>query len=187
MELGATVCTPKNPECASCPVKAHCRALAAGLQHAIPKPAVRPETTEVTHAAAAICHDGRWLLRQCGADERWAGLWDFPRIELEPDDAPKPKGALTAARTLRARKAIEQGVARLTGLSIEAGELLHQLRHTVTRYRIRLLCFHGAVRATAVDAKAPNVAPIRWVRSEEFPELPLSMTGRKLADVVQTL
>ena len=187
MELGATVCTPKSPDCESCPVKAHCRALAAGLQHAIPKPAVRPETTDVTHAAAAIRHDGRWLLRQCGVDERWAGLWDFPRIELAPADAPNSKGALTAARTLRARKAVEQGVARLTGLSIEAGDLLHQLRHTVTRYRIRLLCFHGAIRATDVAPKASEEARIRWVHPDEFSALPLSMTGRKLAEVVQGL
>jgi A/G-specific adenine glycosylase len=187
MELGATVCTPKNPDCEACPVKTHCRALAAGLQHVIPKPAVRPETTDVTHAAAAIRHDGRWLLRQCGADERWAGLWDFPRIELDPADAPKPQGVLTAARTLRARMSLEQGVARLTGLEAEAGELFHQLRHTVTRYRIRLLCFHGAIRDPDSTTKLAAAGPIRWVLPEEFSELPLSMTGRKLADVVRTL
>ena len=77
--------------------------------------------------------------------------------------------------------------ARLTGLEAEAGELFHQLRHTVTRYRIRLLCFHGAIRDPQSTTKLAAAGPIRWVQPEEFSELPLSMTGRKLADVVRTL
>src|SRR5690606_20928302 len=36
MELGATLCTPKNPRCMLCPVQIHCDAFAEGCQHALP-------------------------------------------------------------------------------------------------------------------------------------------------------
>src|SRR5512136_569268 len=41
MELGATVCTPRAPRCAACPLRRHCRALALGRVDRLPPPAVR--------------------------------------------------------------------------------------------------------------------------------------------------
>ena len=39
MELGATVCTPRNPQCLICPVRKFCRAYEMGIQDRIPAPA----------------------------------------------------------------------------------------------------------------------------------------------------
>ena len=44
MELGATVCTPRQPQCPICPVKRFCQAAAAGLQEAIPPPQIASDT-----------------------------------------------------------------------------------------------------------------------------------------------
>src|SRR6185503_9367498 len=38
MELGATVCIPRSPNCLICPVREHCEAIAAGVQEKIPAP-----------------------------------------------------------------------------------------------------------------------------------------------------
>ena len=83
MELGATVCTPREPACNVCPVRSACGAFAAGVQNEIPRRASRLEITRLTEAAVAVCHKNRWLLRRCGPNERWAGLWDFPRFSLD--------------------------------------------------------------------------------------------------------
>ncbi len=37
MELGATVCIPKNPRCLTCPVQSYCQAFEAGVQNDLPK------------------------------------------------------------------------------------------------------------------------------------------------------
>jgi A/G-specific adenine glycosylase len=42
MELGATHCTPAEPDCPRCPVRSCCRAFAEGSQASIPRPASRP-------------------------------------------------------------------------------------------------------------------------------------------------
>jgi A/G-specific adenine glycosylase len=47
-DLGATICTPKSPDCGSCPWKAHCRAHALGIAASLPvraKKAERPHRT----------------------------------------------------------------------------------------------------------------------------------------------
>ena len=47
-DLGATICTPKSPDCGACPWKSHCRAHAEGIAAALParaKKAARPHRT----------------------------------------------------------------------------------------------------------------------------------------------
>ena len=92
MELGSTVCLPRRPRCAECPVSRFCLAYQQGLQETIPRQRAKP-AVELCHEAALIvrCKD-RVLVRHIPPGERWAGLWDFPRFSLpsvlaEADDA----------------------------------------------------------------------------------------------------
>lgn len=79
MDLGATVCTPRNPRCTECPVQALCAAAAAGQQHAIPAPRKRP-SPRTRRLAVAVVQDrrGRILLVRNGRDGLLAGLWHLP-------------------------------------------------------------------------------------------------------------
>ena len=62
MELGATVCVPRNPACPACPLRAHCRAKALALVEELPEGKARRPSVDVTVAAALIEKDDRLLL-----------------------------------------------------------------------------------------------------------------------------
>ncbi|HML16287.1 MAG TPA: A/G-specific adenine glycosylase, partial [Bryobacteraceae bacterium] len=47
MELGATVCTPRDPHCAACPLARHCEARKAGTEHSLPLWKPKPETIRI--------------------------------------------------------------------------------------------------------------------------------------------
>jgi A/G-specific adenine glycosylase len=67
-----------------------------------------------------------------------------------------------------------------TGVTVEIGEMLAEIRHSVTRYRIRLLCYLAEHRAGS-----PNAAgDFSWVRPADFGEYPLSVTGRRFAKLL---
>ena len=165
MDLGATICVPVNPRCEECPLTSCCLAFRAGLQGEIPPPKKRPEPTPVSQAMIAVRRGERWLLRQAPAGERWAGLWEFLRVPVV--------GARVVSQPL-----LERAVAALCGLAVEAESGGFELRHTVTRFRIRLHC------ATArYLSGAPNgAAEYRWARVSEFPSFAFSMPARKFAD-----
>lgn len=165
MELGATLCAPQRPDCANCPVRSCCRAFAEGAQHEIPRPKARPAVTDVTEAAVAVHRDGRFLLRRRGASERWAGLWDFPRFAVEEPAA----GAV--------ERVVGERLIEMTGVAADLGRQLTELRHGVTRFRIRLLCFLAEYRSGGSEPHADQV----WLAPAEFADYPLSVTGRKLA------
>ena len=168
MELGSLVCTPVNPKCDACPVSKLCGAFQAGLQNEIPKAGAKQKFTDLREAAVVVRKNGQLLVRQCGANERWAGLWDFPRFEIVSE------GPLFVREEL-ATKVREQ-----TGIAIEPGNLLTTIKHGVTRYRITLDCY----AATYSSGKLKSDKNARWIRPAELSELPLSTTGRKLANLV---
>jgi A/G-specific adenine glycosylase len=170
MELGSLVCTPAEPNCPECPLSSWCAARARGLQREIPPPKSRKEYTELREAAVVLRHRGRVLMRQCGSDERWAGLWDFPRFALEAE------GPLFAADE------IAEKVYRQTGIRCIPGPLMKRLRHGVTRFRITLDCYEATYDGGR--ARSASDAPVRWLKCDQLPTLPLSTTGRKLAELV---
>jgi len=84
MELGATVCTARRPSCATCPLRARCRALAAGRVAELPTPASRraPLAVHAVALAARSAADETWLVARRPAAGALAGLWEFPQTVL---------------------------------------------------------------------------------------------------------
>lgn len=84
MELGATICTPAQPDCGICPLAGSCRALIEGNPTAYPPPRRTRETVELRWLAAIIEDPaGRWLLRRVDEGPILRGLWLPPFTEIE--------------------------------------------------------------------------------------------------------
>ena len=85
MELGATVCLPRNPQCAACPVSHGCEAHGLGMQHQVPVKSPRQPPEDVARSLLVIHSDGAVLLRRVAANNRrLAGFWELP----EPAQVP---------------------------------------------------------------------------------------------------
>jgi len=164
MELGSEICTPRNPPCSQCPVRRLCPTRAAGLQGQIPVVAKKTVYEDALEAAVVVRRNGRVLLRCCGPEERWAGLWDFPRFPVR-----RRRGKALAAEVARR-------TAELTGQRVELGKHLTTIKHGVTRYRITLLC-HEARWIEGGEQRDD----LRWVKPQQLDQYPLSVTGRKIS------
>lgn len=166
MELGALVCTPTTPLCATCPVETLCRARAEGTVERLAPTTKKLQFTDAREAAVVVRKGATVLVRQCGAGERWAGLWDFPRFAIEAE------GPLFARGELRDK------VLAQTGIACDPGALITTIKHGVTRFRITLECYEAAYESGRLQKGA------RWVKPAELSDLPLSTTGRKLAKLL---
>lgn len=166
MELGSQVCTPRAPRCEVCPLQQECLAFAAGCQGEVPRPKPKAAFEAIHEASVAVYRSGRVLLRRRQQGERWAGLWDFVRFNVEQ----RTPGERVAEVLHKTRQN--------SGLKVTAPRHLVTLKHGVTRFRITLDCY----------AVACGKGPVRlgegewqWVAPRDFGTLPLSVTGRKLA------
>lgn len=161
MELGATVCLPREPRCDVCPLMSHCPTFAHGQQAVIPAPKAKPRIEQVREAAVVVRRQDAVLLIKRGNEERWAGLWDFPRVPVSGD--------------------LEVQLRELTGVRARQTATLGTIRHSVTRFRITLDCHEARyVSHTKADVQAES----RWVTETEILDLPLSMPARRLSQLL---
>ncbi len=168
MELGGAICTPKSPRCLICPVASVCATRAAGLQDIIPIKKPKTQYEDLAETAVVVYRRGQVLLRKCQEGERWAGLWDFPRFVTEPEKAKRDQHLI-------------HEVQRLTGFVVEPAEELATIKHGVTKYHITLTCR----RAKCGTARPNNRCDLAWVEPGCLDTLPLSATGRKMADLIK--
>jgi A/G-specific adenine glycosylase len=164
MELGALVCTPTAPACGECPLASRCLARQSGHPEEYPGRAPAKEVTAVEEVAVVLRRADKVLLAQRPADaSRWASLWEFPHIELA------------------ATESHEQAAQRLLlGLGVQArlGVELATIRHQVTRFRIRLVCFE-ADHLSGV-AHSEFYQQVSWLLPEELARYPVSSPQRRL-------
>jgi A/G-specific adenine glycosylase len=177
MELGSEICTPKSPDCAACPVQRLCDARRLNLVSQIPLISPRVKSTPLTEIAVIVRHRGRVLLRECQTGERWAGLWDFPRFAASADQSLADLSEHICARTRE-----------LTGARIQLGSQFATMKHGVTRYRITLHCFAAKLCSGASDStRKQNNHAARWLSLDELGTFPLSVTGRKISQLLSAI
>jgi A/G-specific adenine glycosylase len=74
MELGALLCSPRNPRCVLCPVQSFCRAIDPD---SLPRKRPRPATQRIQENYWWIQRGEHILLRRASG-RRWKGLWTLP-------------------------------------------------------------------------------------------------------------
>lgn len=169
MELGALVCTPKQPACDRCPVRTKCAAHRLGLEHEIPAARRRLAYRNRTEYALVVGDPSRgYLIRPLSDGGRWAGLWDFPRThEVEA------QSAADAGHWLSSELATP----------IAVGERFKTFKHAVTRYRISLHVHDATINGNSIG-ELP--APWRFASLHDLEQLPMSMTGRKIVKLLSS-
>ncbi|MCL2119263.1 MAG: A/G-specific adenine glycosylase [Planctomycetaceae bacterium] len=165
MELGSLICAPKSPDCAKCPVVSLCRTAQQGLQHVIPALKTEKNFEERTEVALVIKKHGKYLMMHYPQGVRWAGLWDFPRCELN-HDVQQPDFFDYCIN-----------IKHLTGYQVVLHDQLAEFRHVVTRFKITLKVF----AAETVGRKNRAKYQTEWVTAKNLDDLALNTTGRKIA------
>lgn len=163
MELGALVCTPRQPLCAECPLRRICVAFESGLTEAIPPSKSRTKTVHKSCVCWIIEHEGGVLACQRPGKGVNAHLWEFP-------------GAESAAKSVE--KALEVAEKTL-GFCPEKGHRLGLVRHSITNHRFALQVFRGTVSQTPVLKGSGMV----WLTPDQVGSHPFTAAHRKAADL----
>ena len=170
MELGQTVCIPRQPMCLLCPVAAFCAARQHGMQNRIPVQAPPPARTAVSEVAVVLRRDKAFLLVQRPAHGRWSNMWEFPHGERKNRES----AARAAARLALA----------LTGYAVTLLADKTTITHGITRFDIEMTCV--LAEATGGGWQSKYYVDHRWLPLAEVAKYPLSRPQRQLATWVET-
>ena len=173
MELGATVCTPKNPACPNCPVKIYCRAFQAGNPGRLPMKSRKPARKILRRQVFVIQQGNRVLLLKRPGQGLWAGLWEFPAFP------PLKQGGKPGGREKRLRQEL--------GLEVKLSGKSRLVRHELTHRAVICRVFSG--RGLGKKTPRPRLPAcdrgryqsFRWVPLSRLDDLPISALTRKIA------
>jgi A/G-specific adenine glycosylase len=152
MELGALVCTPRQPQCLVCPVRKLCVGFRENRVAELPNLGRRIATTARRFIAFVIESNGKFLVRQRPAGVINAHLWEFPNAEIAPNQRNSPakrdesahysckksQSRLTSAATVQEPDLEIIRAAKSFGIESPAIQPLCTVKHSITRYRITL-------------------------------------------------
>src|SRR5262249_21793109 len=132
MELGATVCAPRAPECARCPWTRQCRVRADGRVEETPAPKTKKPPRAVDAVTVLVERAGKLLLVRRGPRGLWGGLWEPPLRQL--------------ARGERPDEAAAHALAAGIGLALERIQSAGRFEHVLTHRRMRFWAFAARAR-----------------------------------------
>ncbi|MCX5940919.1 MAG: 8-oxo-dGTP diphosphatase MutT [Cyanobium sp. LacPavin_0818_WC50_MAG_67_9] len=173
MDLGATVCTPRNPSCGACPWQGHCAAYASGDPARFPvKDAPRDLPFQVIGVGVVRNAAGEVLIDQRLNEGLLGGLWEFPGGKQEPGEP--------IADTIRRELQEELAIA------VEVGEELVTLEHAYSHKKLRFVVHLCTWLAGEPQPLASQ--QVRWVRPEQLEEFPFpAANARIIAALLQRL
>lgn len=82
MELGALICTPKNPRCDRCPVRPVCLAYESGRVNELPIATKKAAKVSKQMAMVIVKYKDQYLLTKRPTEGLMANLWSFPTVDL---------------------------------------------------------------------------------------------------------
>jgi A/G-specific adenine glycosylase len=171
MDLGALVCTPREPACLVCPVSKLCQARHLGLQDHLPSTTPKPLPLAVTEAAVVILHQGRVLILERASGGLWERFWEFPTVHLE--------GVNPAGRSSCEAGDLRESIRRVTGITARIGPRVTTFAYSVTKHRVKLFV-HLAEASSGDPIPGPGLTDARWVRPEDLADYTFSSAGRRL-------
>jgi len=177
MELGATVCTPREPSCLLCPVRGHCRAFEEGQPEAYPDRASRATQRPVDLATCAVVarsaegERSTYVVKR-EADGLLGGLWEFPTVELDGEESVGTAldGVFGGSLELPEARGVD---------GREVGEVTHLLSHLRLSIDVRL----RRLESVEPNLGAPGDVADRgagWLAVDELDAVPMSTAMRRV-------
>ncbi len=154
MELGAMVCTPRNPKCDTCPVSHCCMALEGGIQAELPRKLPKKAKKEMDVYAVVLRKEDAFLVVRRQSGGLLEGLWSLPSVEI---DRHNEKAADMQSRCL---DYLKDNFDMDAVFSEELGKAAHVFTHI--KWHIHVVAFEW------VSGEIPAFPESMWIKASEI-------------------
>ncbi len=170
MDLGATICLPRQPRCSRCPLAEICLAYQNDQTGELPVKKQKPRSPHYTVTAAVLhAKNGQVLIAQRPSEALLGSLWEFPGGKREPGEGLKD--------------CLKREIQEELKCTINIGEKLGIYQHTYTHFKVTVHAYHCQI----VDGQAaPHYhQAIRWVATDDLDSYPMGKIDRMISQQLQ--
>jgi A/G-specific adenine glycosylase len=165
MDLGSSICTPREPTCLLCPIVAYCEAHAQGVQEDRPILEIKAAVPHYIVTAAVIQRDGQVLIARRPASGLLGGMWEFPGGKVEPGE-----GLL---------QGLQREIREELDTDIHVGSQIGVYRHAYTHFKITLHAFFCHIEEK--EPRPLEASEIRWVAPGQLADFPMGKIDRLIS------
>ena len=170
MDLGATLCTRRNPSCDRCPWQAHCQAYNRNIQSELPMSETKGPLPHKQIGVAVIWNgQDQILIDRRKQEGLLGGLWEFPGGKIEPGE------------TIEA--CIAREIQEELGIEIAVGDRLCTVTHAYSHFKVTLNVHH----CTHLSGEPQPIEcdEVRWVTLDTLEEYPFPKANSHIIDALR--
>jgi A/G-specific adenine glycosylase len=167
MDVGATICVPKNPRCLLCPLMSICEARKNGTQALRPVLKPKKKVPQYVDVAAVIMKGKKVLLNQRPADGLLGNMWEFPNART----ATAGDGGLSKIKSSVLTKAIKSA----TKIQVKKKEAIGIVQHAYTHFKVTVYVYQCDL------ISIPQNKNLKWVKIDELENYPMGKIDRQIS------
>ena len=170
MELGALICTPKNPLCDRCPLKVQCSAYNHYEPHTFPLKKSKKKAPCYEVGAGVVRNQrGEVLIAQRREDQMLGGLWEFPG------------GKVNEHESIQA--CIERELCEEIGINVKCTDFLVRIKHAYSHFSIDMKVYWAAHVSGTPSPIVPQ--KIKWEAIDQLRRYPFSKADIKIIEALE--
>ena len=168
MELGAMVCTPRNPSCKVCPLKRTCIAKKLGVQEQRPVKAAKKKIPHRQIGVGVIWKGKQILIARRFDDDMLGGLWEFPGGKRERGES--------------IEECVKREVKEELGIVVRVEEEFAIVQHAYSHFSITMHAFN--CRYVSGRPRAIGCAAWKWVKPSELTQYAFPTANKKIINAM---
>ncbi|HAY85305.1 MAG TPA: A/G-specific adenine glycosylase [Chloroflexi bacterium] len=170
MDLGATICLPRQPLCQRCPLSGECQAFQNNLTAELPVKKQTPSSPHHTVTAAVLhAQNGQVLIAQRPQEALLGSLWEFPGGKRENGESLKA--------------CLKREILEELQCTIKIGEKLGIFKHAYTHFKVTLHAYHCELVSDSISPQYHQ--EVRWVNISDLGEYPMGKIDRLISQQLQ--
>jgi A/G-specific adenine glycosylase len=167
MELGAKICSPRNPYCGKCPLSFNCRAFAMGEPESYPLSTIKKKPPHYEIVAGLIWRKDKFYIQKRGEGGMLAGFWEFPGGKVEDGES------LTDA--------LQREIKEECGVKPKILKKIGEIKHAYTHFSITFHGFHCEENCTTIPCQQNS----RWIKPNQVDKFPFPKANHKLFSILE--
>lgn len=170
MDLGATICRPRQPLCSACPWTEFCQAHILNLQQTLPMREVRNPIPHKQIGVAVIWNQQQQvLIDRRPSQGLLGGLWEFPGGKVEPGES--------------VPECILREIHEELGITVLVDKHLVTVTHAYTHFKVTLVVHHCYL--VSGDPQPLACEEIRWVNLSELDQYPFPVANLQIIEALR--
>lgn len=164
MELGALICTPKNPTCSKCALGDDCFAKNSSKQDSLPFKSKSKPVPTYNIVVGLIYFNNKLLIAKRKDDQMLGGLWEFPGGKINENETEK--------------QALIREIKEEVNLDISINQKLGTIKHAYSHFKINLHAY--ICTSTTQNAVALSASKLKWINENDLENYAFPTANKKL-------